>query len=119
MFKRKVLSILLLLSIVLVACSTATKESKSNLEVGSEGSYQALLFVNGTEFESFGETAKELGLVPGELIGTIKEKIDIEKLPTVELTSNYLNEGTEIYSVDGNEKIVLSKKENGEYEVFE
>jgi hypothetical protein len=105
--------------ILITACSTVNKDNNLNSEISSEGSYKAILFVNDVEYQSVGETAKELGLVPGELIGTVKEKIDIEIRPTDELTSNYLKEGTEIYSVDGNIEIVLSKKENGEYEVFE
>ena len=98
---------------LITGCSTATK-----VETNSNGSYVAVLFVNGEVLRTSGETANELELVAGEFIGTIKKKIDVEKLPTVELTSNYLNYGTEIYLVEGNPEIVLAKRENGDYEVF-
>jgi hypothetical protein len=116
--KLAFLSILLLF---LSACSTPLDiiDNVTGGDTSSKGSYQALLFVSGEELQSAGETANDLNLEVGELIGTVKEKVAIEIPPTVELTSNYLEEGTKIYSVEGNTKIVLAKKANGDYEVFE
>ncbi|MER2031095.1 MAG: hypothetical protein ABS903_18235 [Solibacillus sp.] len=57
-------------------------------------------------------------MVVGDFIGTIKQKVDIEKRPTANLTSNYLNEGIKIYSVAGYTEVFLAKKDNGVFEVF-
>lgn len=117
--KKKMVTLLLFVFTLMTACSTATEDSHLNSEINSEDSYKALLFVNNTEYQSIGKRAEDLGLAPGKLIGIVKEKIYIALRPTEELTSNYLSEGTEIYSVEGDPTMVLSKKENGEFEVFE
>ena len=118
----KIIKMALVLSILflITGCSTATNSSNdaTKVETSSNGSYVAVLFINGEVLNTVGETANDLELVAGKFIGTVKEKIDIEKRPTAELTSNYLTYGTEIYSVEGNREIVLAKKENGDYEVF-
>lgn len=108
---------ILLILLLLTGCSTNSVESYD--ESSSDESYKALLFVNGEELQSLGETANERKLTPGDLIGTVTEKIDIETRPTIELTSNYLDKGTEVYEVKDNPNAVLAKVENGEYEVFE
>ncbi|MFC7688081.1 hypothetical protein [Ureibacillus sp. GCM10028918] len=106
---------------LITGCSTSSNSSTNatKVETSSKGSYKALIFVNSMELQSVGVTADESKLVVGEFIGTIKEKIPIEIRPTVELTSNYLGEGMEIYSAEGITEIVLAKKDNGDYEVFE
>lgn len=96
---------------LLTGCSTVTTSNGTNVESSSSGSYKALLFVNGQELQTILETADEQGLVPGGLIGTVKAKVGIDVLPIMELTSNYLEEGIEIYTVKDNPKIVLAKNE--------
>ncbi|MBM7661804.1 hypothetical protein JOC85_002611 [Bacillus mesophilus] len=117
----KIVKVFLVLSVLLsiTGCSPLVNNNPTKVETSSNGSYKALLFVNGMELQSVGHTANESELVVGEFIGAVNEKVDIEIRPSDELTSNYLEEGTEIYSVEGNTKIVLAKKENGDYEVFE
>ena len=116
----KLIKTTLVLSFLFIITACSILMDRSGIVTKEENrSYQALLFVNGKEFHSVGETANELELVVEDFIGSVKEKIDIEIRPTVEFTSNYLEEGTEIYSVKGNSKIVLAKKDNGNYEVFE
>ncbi|MFY3790685.1 hypothetical protein ACOQFO_03070 [Ureibacillus sp. MALMAid1270] len=118
----KIINTALVLSILflITGCSTSTNSSNdtSKVETSSNGSYVAVLFLNGEVLHTEFETANELELVAGEFIGTVKGKIDVEIPPTVEFTSNYLDYGTEIYSVDGNPGIVLAKQENGDYLVF-
>ncbi|RTR32355.1 hypothetical protein EKG37_09325 [Robertmurraya yapensis] len=109
--------LLLLLTSLTTACSQ--NEATNQYDILSETQYQALLFVNGKEMQSTGSTAQELGITPLELIGTIKDKIPIQLRPQQHLTSNYLETGTEIYTVEGNQEIVLAKNLTGEYEVFE
>ncbi len=113
------IALAIIIMLIITGCSTTTNNDNNSVsETSSEGSYEAILFVNGVELQSVGETAKELGLVPGEIIGKVTEKVDIEIVPTSELTSNYLNEGTKIYTVQGNTDMVLAKKD-GEFEVFD
>ena len=111
------ITLILIIMVIISGCSPSS--TSRNEESSSEDSYEALLFVNGEELQSIGETAEELGVSPKDLIGTIEDKINIEVRPKVELHSNYLEVGTEIYSVDVNPDIVLARKDNGEYEVFE
>ncbi|TKC18472.1 hypothetical protein [Robertmurraya kyonggiensis] len=115
----KILNFILLLILTSIVTSCTQNESTNDYDILSETQYQALLFVNGKEMQSTGSTTQELGITPLELIGTIKDKIPIQLIPKENLTSNYLEAGTEIYSVKGNEEIVLAKKENEEFEVFE
>ncbi len=111
----------MIIFVIVPGCSqnSANDSNKSIVESSSSGSHKSLLFVNGVELQTIGETAEELDLEPAELIGTVKEKLNIEERPKNNLTSNYLEVGTEIYSVKGKSDVVLAKKENGEYEVFE
>lgn len=131
---KKLFTFFIVMSFALVGCSQETNNglseptdekggTKTLVEIKPEpnntnekGEHQALLFVNGKEFEAI--ATNEMEFVVGEFIGTVKEKIEIGKRPTIELTSNYLREGVEIYSVDGNPEVVLAKKENGNYDVF-
>ncbi|MEH7501566.1 hypothetical protein V7152_05890 [Neobacillus drentensis] len=89
----KITKLALLLSTILLITGCSKKINNSddhtNKDTNSSGSYKALLFVNGKELQTVGETAGELGLVLEEIIGTVKDKIDIEIRPIVELTSNY------------------------------
>lgn len=104
--------------LILTGCSTTTNDD-THLESTSNGSYKALLFVNGKELQSIGKTAEDFEVLPGELIGTVKNRINIEKRPKAELTSNYIKIGTEIYSVQGNPEIVLAKTQENVYEIFQ
>lgn len=115
------LILIILLLVIESGCSPSTTNENSSpiIESSTKNSYKALLFVNGKELQTIGKTAEELGLVPKDLIGVVKEKVNIELRPKVHLTSNYLEEETEIYSVVGNTEIVLAKKGNGELVVFE
>ena len=129
---KKLFILLVVISFILVGCSQEPKseisepvannvsETHTIIETESNNNekvqYQALLFVNGKEFEAI--ATNEMEFVVGEFIGKVNEKIEIGKRPTIELTSNYLREGIEIYSVVGNPDIVLAKKKNGNYEVF-
>lgn len=123
----------MVISFALVGCSQESKnglsepitenDSETHTEIETEsnnisekGEHQPLLFVNGKEFEAI--ATNEMEFVVGEFIGTVKEKIELGKRPNIELTSNYLREGIEIYSVEGNPEVVLAKNENGNYEVF-
>ncbi|KGR89391.1 MULTISPECIES: hypothetical protein [Ureibacillus] len=106
--------------LLITGCSTETNSNNHTTAVktSSNSSYVAKIFVSGEVLNTGFEIANELGLEVGELIGTVKEKTDVEKRPTVELTSNFLDYGTEIYSVEGNPDIVLAKQDNGDYLVF-
>ena len=112
------MSLWIVLFIILSGCSEPNSQASVKESV-SDGSYPALLFVSGEERRSIGKTSEELQVEPGKLVGTVTTKYSIEITPKKELTSNYLEEGTEIYSVDGEPTMFLAKKKDGKYEVFE
>lgn len=126
---KKLFTFFVVICFALVGCSQELKngigepisdkgietETKSK-NFNENGEHQALLFVNGKEYEAI--ASNEMNFVVGEFIGTVKEKIKLGKRPTIELTSNYLREGVEIYSVEGTSEVVLAKNGNANYEVF-
>lgn len=65
----KILNIILFLILTLIGTSCTQNESANDYDIPSETQYQALLFVNGKEMQSTGNTAQQLGIAPLELIG--------------------------------------------------
>lgn len=94
------ISSLIILMLVITGCSETNNE-EDEVEGSSSNTYEALLFVNGKETQSIGKTAEDCQVEPGELLGKVETKYGLGIAPKKELTSNFLEEGTEIYSVDG------------------
>lgn len=72
----KIIKTALVLSILflITGCSIADSNNEASNEISSEGSYQAVLLVNGEVLHTAFETADELDFVTGEFVGTIKGK---------------------------------------------
>lgn len=83
----------------------------------SQGSYAAILRVNGAEYQYAGENLDNYTL--NQQIGKVEKKVPPEVLPRENYVSNYLPEGTVIFSVKENQNIVLAETEVGVFEIFE
>lgn len=106
---------------ILTGCSSGPQENTDKQIDSREevGSYAALLRIKGTEYQSVGkESQGEYTL--GEEIGKVEKRVPPEVLPRENFVSNYLDEGTLIFSViEDSDVILVETEEEGVYEIFE
>ncbi|MEC5425859.1 hypothetical protein QGM71_20605 [Virgibacillus sp. C22-A2] len=104
--------------VVLTGCSSNSEENNNRNNSKEEGSYAAILNINGEEYYSVGDKNQGEYTVSEEF-GRVETRVPPEVLPKENLVSNYLDEGTLIFSVEEDSKIFLSEtKEDGVYEIF-
>lgn len=113
------LSLVLLVSIALTGCTSGTQVTNKQSSSGEEvGSYAALLRIKGAEYRSIGVKNKGEYTLSDE-IGKVKKRVPPEVLPKDNLVSNYLDEGTLIYSVEEDSDVILVQTDvDGVYEIF-
>ncbi len=114
------LVMILSILIILTGCSTESHKVRTGqANAGEETSYAAIIRVNESEYISVG-TENQGKYTVQEEIGKIKKRVPAEVLPQEHLVSNYLDEGTRIFSVSENRNILLAeKKGEKEREIFE
>ncbi|WNF38359.1 hypothetical protein RJD24_08030 [Bacillaceae bacterium IKA-2] len=110
MFKKGLFfaNILLLVLIFIGGCSSSPSK---------EISYAYILIANGTEYYLQGEI-KDNEFTLDEKIGEVQKKVAIEVMPKEDFSSNFLEVGEEIYSSNEDSKVIIVKKENGDYLKF-
>lgn len=104
--KRISIFMILLLMGLLTACSSS-----------SDGSIASVVFVEGKEYYGQKIVNKDQYTIHNK-IGEVKYKIDKDKMPKEEFSSNTLEVGTPIYNVKENKNILLVKHSDEEYQVF-
>ncbi|QOY36612.1 hypothetical protein AWH56_002750 [Anaerobacillus isosaccharinicus] len=109
MFKKALFFLIMLLFMTLLGgCSSSPSK---------EISYAAILIANETEYYSQGEI-KDDEFTLGEKIGEVQKKVAIEVRPKEDFSSNFLEVGEEIYSSNEDSKVIIVKRENGDYLKF-
>ncbi|QOY38118.1 hypothetical protein AWH56_011600 [Anaerobacillus isosaccharinicus] len=103
-------NILLLVLIFIGGCSNSSS---------TNGSYAAILMANGKEYYWQG-IIKDNEFTLGEKIGEVQKIIAKEDVPKENFLSNFLglNVGEEIHSSNEDSKVIIVKKENGDYLKF-
>ncbi len=81
-----------------------------------ENSYMALLNIEGDSYYSY-DLAEEGEYTIMEEYGKVQKKIEGDVMPTENLTSNYLLEGTKIFTVKENSEVFLAKVQD-KYEIY-
>jgi len=102
--------------IILLAACTGEESSLSQSTVESSSSYQALLNVYGDEYLSRFDDIGDYQI--DKEIGVVEKKISVELYPYNSFESNYLEEGTKLYSVKYSNDLLLAEIEPGIYELF-
>ncbi|MCA0970557.1 hypothetical protein LCM20_08165 [Halobacillus litoralis] len=107
---------LLFFLFLLIGCQAEETESF----VESNGSYQAELTIRGVTYMSLGQWNEGQYTIEEE-IGEVKTKVDLDYRGDAPegISSNYLNEGTPIYSVQQYSDVFLAEREDGTYEIFD
>ncbi|MEB1807389.1 MAG: hypothetical protein LPK26_08815 [Bacillaceae bacterium] len=109
---------LVILFLVLTGCSSPPQEINKQNNSRVEGSYAAILNISGEEYYSVGNKNQGEYTISVEF-GRVEKRVSPEVFPKENLVSNYLDEGTLIFSVEEDSKIFLAKtKEEGVYEIF-
>ncbi|MDZ5472417.1 hypothetical protein SM124_11725 [Bacillus sp. 31A1R] len=105
---------------VLTGCSSEPGNTDKNIiPEEAAGSYVALLRINGAEYLSVGKDNQGEYTI-GKEIGKVEKRVPPEVMPRVDFVSNYLDEGTLIFSVkENNDVILVETKVQGVYEIFE
>lgn len=104
--------------VVLTGCSSQVAENNNQRNSDAEGSYARILSINGEEYQSLGDENQGEYTI-SEQIGQVKKRVPPEVLPKKNLVSNYLNEGTLIFSVEEDSAVFLAeKKDERVYEIF-
>ncbi|ANU13028.1 hypothetical protein B481_3398 [Planococcus halocryophilus Or1] len=111
--KYYVIYLLLCLTIVSGCSSNAQDASDVSTE---EVSYVAFLNIDGNNYFSY-DLAEKGEYTIAEEFGEVQKKIEGDVIPNENLTSNYLLEGTKIFSVKENPEIFLAKVQD-EYEIY-
>ncbi|SET74641.1 hypothetical protein SAMN05421676_107164 [Salinibacillus kushneri] len=109
-----------LIFIIFTGCSNDLQENNDNNSSnsgGDSGSYAALLKVNGVQYTSLGNVNKDKYTI-NEKIGKVDKKVPVDVLPFKDFMSNYLEEGTPIFSIEENTDVVLAKREDETYEIL-
>lgn len=108
MFRKLLLSAfsVFLVSLALLGCSSS-----------SIGSYQGILSLNGEKYILRGEI-KDNEFTLGNKIGEVQKKVQPEVNPAGHLSSNYLEEGEEIYVSNEDSKVLIVKRESGKLEIM-
>lgn len=109
--------ICLFLLMLLTGCANDNQMS-STMDTASSASYKAILNVNGEEYISSGIENVNSYTIDSE-IGEVEKKISIEMYPFKSFESNYLEEGTKIFSVKEADNILLVEIDQGVYEIFQ
>lgn len=109
-----------MLSFILMISTGCSIEVEEHTGTTSESaSYAAILIINGAEYLSVG-TKNQGEYTLGEEIGVVETRVPTEVLPKENFASNYLDEGTVIYSVKEDDDVFLVEtNEEGVYEVVE
>lgn len=103
--------------VVLTGCSMNYGENNDRNNSG-EACYAAILNINGEEYHSVGDKNNGDYTIREE-IGKVAKRVPPEVLPKENLASNYLDEGTLIFSVEEDSGIFLAETdEEGVYEIF-
>ncbi|MCM3388898.1 hypothetical protein M3649_12210 [Ureibacillus chungkukjangi] len=101
---------------MLSGCADNKNEPKK-VTVESTTSYQALLNVNGDEYLGGNSVEMETYQIEKQ-IGEVKMKLSPELYPYKSFESNYLEEGTKLYSVKSYPYHLLAEVKPGVYELF-
>ncbi|MCZ8537341.1 hypothetical protein M9R32_09130 [Paenisporosarcina quisquiliarum] len=114
---KKIFVMWLFILLIISGCSMEVQEFKG--PTSESASYAAILIVNGDQYLSVG-TKNQGEYTLGEEVGKVATRLPPEVLPKDDFASNYLDEGTIIYSVkEDNEVFLVETNEEDVYEVFE
>lgn len=114
---KRLFVILSFILVIISGCSMEVQEFKG--QTTESPSYEAILIVNGDQYSSVG-TRNQGDYTLGEEVGKVVTRVPPEVLPKENFASNYLDEGTVIYSVKEDDDVFLVKtNEEDVYEVFE
>ncbi|MYL36142.1 hypothetical protein GLW08_21450 [Pontibacillus yanchengensis] len=105
---RHISIILLLVSTILVSCNQ-----------NEDSSYSAILIYEGNTY--YGEKiVKKEDVQLGDSIGKITKKVEKEKMPNEELSSNYLDVNTNLYNVKNKTGYLAAKylEDENKYRLF-
>ena len=80
-------------------------------------SYAGVLIVNDQIYVWQGDLTDN-EYTPGAKLGEVQEKVDVSVFPRDNFSSNILETGEEIFAVDGEDTIVIVKREDGGYDKF-
>lgn len=106
---------LFLLLMITSGCSSSAQDA--NEKTTEEGSYEALLNIEGEIYYSYGYDEKEKYTVLEEVGEVKKTLVGEEIMPEEHLTSNYLEKGTQIFSTKEDPEIFLVE-DQGKYDVL-
>jgi hypothetical protein len=98
--------IIILVSGTLISCSKSSD---------NPGYIANLLYYNGKLYVGPQEVGEE-SYTNIQKIGVVEQKVD--KVPNQSLTSNTLDEGTEIYKIKGKKDILLAEISDEKYQIF-
>ncbi|WP_338754897.1 hypothetical protein [Bacillus sp. FJAT-52991] len=134
---KKTLATTVLALLFVTGCSsteepnTSTKESNNSVEEKpgtgdtdketnqtiEEGSYAAIVVINGQDYIGQNIVSNDEYTIK-EHIGEVKTKVDHEKRPSENWSSNVFEEGTKIYSVNERNDVFLIEVRDNEYTVL-
>lgn len=97
--------------IILSGCSTSPENDVSQ-------SYEPMVNVDGIIYTSNSLTKQENYTV-GNVLGKIEKRVSSSEIQKENLTSNYHDKGTVIYTVKEDNEIVLIEQSPGVYSIFE
>ncbi|MEK3981372.1 hypothetical protein MKY37_20375 [Psychrobacillus sp. FSL K6-2836] len=103
--------------VIIAGCSNDYKENNNVVDVDRSVTYEAIVIINGAEYHFVGPENKDEYTL-GEAIGKVKKRVPLEVGPSENFVSNYLNEGTLIFSVIEDSEIYLAETEDSVYEIF-
>lgn len=95
---QRFLTVITIFLVFLVGCSASHYTT-----------YIDMVNINGSVYEKTG--SENMDYEQGELIGEIKKQLKAQKTPKRHLHSNYLNVGTKVYEVNGEENLVVANSE--------
>ena len=114
---KKIFVMFSFILMIISGCSMEVQESKG--PTSESASYAAILIVNGDQYLSVG-TKNQGEYTLGEEVGKVETRVPPGALPKDYFASNYLDEGTVIYSVlENGDVFLVETKEEGVYEVVE
>nr|WP_106783285.1 hypothetical protein [Lysinibacillus timonensis] len=105
------------MSVTIFITGCLGQETSSQIIEKSTPTTPARLTIDGIEYISIGEFSEGLFTISQE-IGEVKRKVDFDMIPYNDFESNYLEEGTKIYSVIESNSIVLAQVEEELFEIF-
>ena len=115
---RKLFLLSIPILIILVTGCAVNEDNLQQVTVESFASYQALLNVNGDQYFGVGNSEEINSYQTDKQIGEVKKKISPELYPYKSFESNYLEEGTQLYSLKEHPNFLLAEVEPGVYELF-